>query len=154
MIIRDGPVWVHNHTSAAQGQLSFAVDRLDRHQALRMADDSESETDGAFIVRNLDSPSRALGAPRVKVLRCRGLKFELRKMEAGAGPAVAGQRYCCDLCPLVIVDFEVAVLEVALAGTLDPNLYIESFAGRNSRWYVPYDQTRCVRLDTERNRCE
>src|SRR5215471_4592453 len=129
MRIRHGPVWVQNHTSAAQRHLSFSVDRLYSHQTLGMADDSDSKTGRAFIVRNPDRQSRAPDAPRVKVFRCRGLKFELRKMEASAGPAVAGQRYCSDLCPLVIVDSEIAVLKVALTGTLDSNLYLESFSG-------------------------
>ena len=51
-LVGDGPVWVHHHTSTAEGRLIDAVDRLDRHQALGMADDSHSKTDGAFSVRD------------------------------------------------------------------------------------------------------
>ena len=130
------------------------VDRLDRYHALGLADDSDSKTDGAFIVREPVIRSRALNAPRVEALRLRGLKFDLRKIQAGrAGPEIAGQRSGGYLRPLVVIDCEVPVLEVALIGALDPNLCPESFANHNSRWCIPHDDTRCVRFNVERNRC-
>ena len=111
-----------------------------------MADDSDSKTDGAFSVRDLGIRSRGLDAPRVEALRRRGFEFDLRNIEAGrAGPAVARQRSRGYLCPLVVVDSKVPVREVALIGALDPDLYPESFANHDGRWYVPRDDIRRVR---------
>src|SRR5262249_45214586 len=131
--VGNGSIGVHNHASAAQGHLTFFVDRLDRDEALGMADGSESKTDRAFIVRNPGSRCRTLDAPGVKALRRWGLKFDLRKIQAGrAWPAFAGQSANCDLCSFVIVDAEVSVLQVALTRALDPNLRCEFVAGHNS----------------------
>src|SRR5439155_27116181 len=152
-LVGDGLVRVHHHTSAPEGRLTDFVDRLDRHKVLGMADDSDSKTDGPFSMRVPGIRSRDLDAPRVEALHHRGFKFDLRNIEAGrAGPAVARQCPRGYVCPLVVVDSKVPVLQVALIGALDPNLCPESFANHNSRWRIPDKYTRCVRLDRERNR--
>ena len=50
----------------------------------------------------------------------------------------------------MVVDSKVPIRQVALSGARDPNLDPESFASLNSRWYIPRDDVRGVRLARER----
>ena len=62
--VGDDPVWVHDHTSTAEGRLTDLVNRLDRHQVLGMADDSDAK---------MMEPS-ACGIPRPD---CRALTLQV-----------------------------------------------------------------------------
>src|SRR5262245_14772725 len=99
-----------------------------------MLDDSDSKTGGAFIVWDSDIGSRQLDAPCVEALLIGRFKFNLRIVQAACSrPAVAWQRRCGNLRRFVVIDSQVSICQIALAGALDPNLRSESFARNNSR---------------------